>query len=141
MVIAPAAEGRGYRDYARGLLSQQWNMGSPDAVKVGPPHVGPPRRLSRPRHKTGRWAPHLPHDDGIDNHGKGPGDPLGPPSTRQKTWRSRGPRRPAGGQAHPQEPTSTRAKRISFPEDLGAKKMEAPWGTGTEKLSVSVRPP
>ena len=35
--------------------------GSPDAVKVGPPHVGPPRRHSRPRHKTGRCPPHLPH--------------------------------------------------------------------------------
>ena len=28
-----------------------------------------------------------------------------------------------------------------LPEDLGAKKMEAPWGAGTEKLSVPVRPP
>ena len=28
-----------------------------------------------------------------------------------------------------------------LPEDLGAKKMEAPRGAGTEKLSVPVRPP
>ena len=35
--------------------------GSPDAVKVGPPHEGPPRTHSRPRHKADRWASHLPH--------------------------------------------------------------------------------
>ena len=29
LVIAPATEGRGCRDYARGLLSQQWNTGFP----------------------------------------------------------------------------------------------------------------
>ena len=75
------------------------------------------------------------------------GGPPGAPSTRKKTRRSRGPRRPARGQAHPREPTSTReedepaSSGWKLPEDLGAKKMEAPRGAGTEKLSVPVRPP
>ena len=36
-----------------------------------------------------------------------------------------------------------RVKMMSLPapEDLGAKKMEAPRGAGTEKLSVPIRPP
>ena len=49
-----------------GYCRNSGTWGSPDAVKVGPPHVGPPRRHSRSRHKTGRWAPHLPH--GVPAH-------------------------------------------------------------------------
>ena len=48
--------------------------GSPDAVKVGPPHVGPPRRHSRP--------PHLPHSipthAASTNKAKNPGTLRGP---------------------------------------------------------------
>ena len=131
-----------------GYYRNSGTWGSPDAVKVGPPHVGPPRRHSRPRHKTGGWAPICPAATRRTRHRQPrqrTGGPPGPPSTRKKTWRSRGPRRPAGGQAHSREPTSTRTEKMSpgwkLPEDLGAKKMEAPWGAGTEKLSVSVRPP
>ena len=44
-----------------------------------------------------------------------------------------------------QPPTREEDKLASpgwkLPEDLGAKKMEAPRGAGTEKLLVSVRPP
>ena len=72
--------------------------------------------------------------------------PSGAPSTRKQAWSSRGPRRSAGGQTHPWKPTSKReedepsSSGWKLPEDLGAKKMEAPRGVGTEKLSVSVRP-
>ena len=44
--------------------------------------MGPPRRHSRPRHKTGRWDPHLPH--GVPTHvasttkAKDPGTLRGP---------------------------------------------------------------
>ena len=44
-----------------GYCRNSGTWGSPDAVKVGPSHMGPLRRHSRPRHKTGRWPPHLPH--------------------------------------------------------------------------------
>ena len=41
LVIAPAAEGRGRRDYARGLLSPQWNMGFPLCGQSGSTAPGP----------------------------------------------------------------------------------------------------
>ena len=51
----------GYIKKIRNICRNSGTWGSPDAVKVGPLHEGPPRIHSRPRNKTGRWAPHLPH--------------------------------------------------------------------------------
>ena len=66
-----------------GYCRNSGTWGSTDAVKVGPPPVGPPRRRSRPRFKTGRWAPHLPHHDQTSTAStttaKDRGTPRGPP--------------------------------------------------------------
>ena len=128
--------------------------GSPDVVKVGPPHLGPPRRQSRPRHKAGRWPPICPrHPDGhvIDNQGEGLGDPSGPPQPGRRHGGLRDPvarqeaRLTTGSQPPMCAPMSEEDKLASpgwkLPEDLGTKKMEGPRGAGTEKLSVSIRPP
>ena len=137
---------------AEGYCRNSGTWGSPDAVKVGPP-LGPPRRHSRPRHKTGRWAPHLPHGDHTTTASittaKDRGTPLpwGPPQ----------PGRIRGGPGDPDtrqearltpenQPPVREEDKLASPawkllEDLGAKKMEAPWGAGMEKMSVSVHPP
>ena len=97
--------------------------GSPDAVKVGPPHVGPPGRHSRPRHKTGIWAPHLPH-----------GAPAHAASTTKArdSGTLRGPLDPEAGVEVPETPTPgrrpdsfpgtnlQRAMRISLPAPAGS---------------------
>ena len=92
-------------------------------------------------------APRRTDARGIDDQGKGPGDPPGPPrpgsghggpgdlDARQEA-------RFIPGNQHP----ACEEDRLASPvwkllEDLGAKKMEAPRGAETEKLSVSVRPP
>ena len=97
--------------------------GSPDAVKVGPPHVGPPKRFSRPRHKTSRWAPHMPHSVPMcaasTNKARDPGTLRGPLDP-EAGMEVPGTRRPAGGQAHPREPTPARVKRISLPALAGS---------------------
>ena len=47
--------------------------GSPNAAKLGPPPVGPPRRRTRQGVKTDRWAtpssPRVSDKRDIDNHG------------------------------------------------------------------------
>ena len=113
--------------------SETW--GSPDAVKVRPPHLGPPRRHSRPRHKTGRWSPpsgpRRPDEHGIDNQGKGPGDPPRPPRPGR---RHGGPGDPGARQearlTPGNQPPAREEDKLTSPgwkllEDLGAKKMEA----------------
>ena len=88
-------------------------------------------------------APRRPDEHGIDNHGKGPGDPLNPeedvevPGTPTP---SRRPCSPLGTNLHTCEEDEFASPGWKPPKNLGAKKMEAPWRTGTEKLSVSVRP-
>ena len=47
---------------------------------------------------------------------------------------------PPGTNLHTCEEDELASPGWKLPEDLGAKKMEAPWGAGTEKLSVLVRP-
>ena len=59
-----------------------------------------------------------------------PGTPT--PGTR--------PGSPLGAILHTREEDELASPGWKLPKDLGAKKMEAPWGAGTEKLSVSVRP-
>ena len=91
-------------------------------------------------------APRRPDEHGIDNQGKGPGDPLGPLNPKADTEvpgtlaPGRRPGSPPGTNLHTCEEDELASPGWKPPEDLGAKKMEAPWGAGTEKLSVSVRP-
>ena len=65
-----------------GMCPNSGTWGSPDAVKLGQPHVGPPRRRSTLRHKIGRWAPHLPHGVPMraasTNKARDPGTLRGP---------------------------------------------------------------
>ena len=97
--------------------------------------MGPP---SAPRHPDRR---------GVDNQGKGLGDPPGPlnpeedmevPGTPRP---GRSPGTPPRANLHMREEDKLASPRWKLPEDLGAKKMEAPWGTEMEKLLVSVRLP
>ena len=92
-------------------------------------------------------APRRPYKHDIDNHGEEPGDPWGPLNSAEDVEVPGTPtpgRRlgsPPGTNLHMREEDELASPGWKIPEDLGAKKMEAPWGTGTEKLSVSVRPP
>ena len=93
-------------------------------------------------------APRRPDKHDIDNHGKGPGDPPGSPFNPEEDMEvpgtptpDRRPGSPPGANLHMRKEDELASPGWKLPEDLGAKKMEAPWGTGTEKLSVSVRPP
>ena len=67
-----------------------------------------------------------------------PADDAQVPGTRTP---GRRPGSSPGANLHTHEEDKLASPGWKLPEDLGAKKMEAPWGTGTEKLSVSVRPP
>ena len=88
-------------------------------------------------------APQLPDARGIDNQGKGPGDPRpgsrhggpGDPDARQEA------RLTPGNQPPTREEDKLASPGWNLLEDLGTKKMEAPRGAEAEKLSVSVRPP
>ena len=124
-------------------------MGFPDAVKVGPSHMGPPRRHSRPRHKTGRCPPHLPH--GVPTRATSTTKAKDPRTLRgpldpEAGLEVPGPRRPAGGLAHPgNQPPVRKEDKLACPswrllEDLGAKKMVAPHGDTVSK-GVSRCPP
>ena len=72
-----------------------------------------------------------------------PGAPLNPkedvevPGTPTP---GRMPGSPTGTNLHTREEDELASPGWKAPEDLGAKKMEAPWGAGTEKLSISVPP-
>ena len=48
---------------------------------------------------------------------------------------------PPGTNHHTREEDELASPGWKPPEDLGAKKMEAPWGAGTENMSFPVRPP
>ena len=111
------------RTMPAGYCRNSGTWGSPDAVKVGPPHVGPPRRRSRPRHKTGRWPPHLPH--GVPAH-------AASTTKARDSGTVRGPLDPEAGVEVPGTPTPGRrpgsppgtnlqcAKRISLPALAGS---------------------
>ena len=91
-------------------------------------------------------APQHPDEHGIDNQGKGPGDPPGPP----------GPGRRHGGLGDPgtwqeasltpgNQPPARKEDKLASPgwkllEDLGAKMMEAPRGDTVGK-GVILCPP
>ena len=150
LVIAPATEGHGCRAMPGGYCRNNGTRGSPDVVKVGPPHVGPPRRRSRPRHKTSRWAPHLSRDDQANTASTttttdrgtpwgtlNPAEDMVVPGTPTP---GRRPGSPPGTNLHTREEDKFASPGWKPPKNLGAKKMEAPWRTGTEKLAVSVRP-
>ena len=91
-------------------------------------------------------APRRPDKHGIDNHGKGSGDPPGPP---QPGRRRGGPGDPDARQEARlipgNQPPAREEDKLASPgwkllEDLGAKKMEAPKGSGGRK-AVSLCPP
>ena len=92
-------------------------------------------------------APRHPDIRGIDKQGKRPGTlrgPLDPEASMEVPGTStpgRRPGSPPGTDLHTREEDELASLGWKLPEDLGAKKMDAPWGRGTEKLSVSVRPP
>ena len=76
------------------------------------------------------------------------GGPPGAPSTRKADMEvpgtptpGRRPGSPPGTNLRMRKEDEPACPGWKLPEDLGIKKMEAPWGTGMEKLSVSVRPP
>ena len=89
-------------------------------------------------------APRRPDEHGIDNHDQGPRDPPQPAAEDVEVpgtpTPGRRPGSPPETNLHTREEDKLASPGWKLPEDLGAKKMEAPWGTGTEKLPVSVRP-
>ena len=92
--------------------------------------MGPPRRHSRPRHKTGRWAPHLPHgvrtNTASTTKAKDRGTLRGP-STQKQTWRSGVPSARQEDRLTPgNQPPTREEDKLASPgwkllEDLGAK--------------------
>ena len=92
------------------------------------------------------FVPRRPDARGIDNQGKRPGDPPGPPRPRS---RRRGPGDPdarqearltAGNQPPVCEEDKLASPCCKLLEDLGAKNMEAPKG-GRGGKAVSLCPP
>ena len=92
-------------------------------------------------------APRHPDGHRINNQGEGLGDPPGPPQPGRRHGGLGDPSARLEARLTPgsQPPTREEDKLASpgwkLPEGLGTKKMEAPRGAETKKLSVSVRPP
>ena len=130
----------------KGICRNSGTWGSPDAVKVDRPHVGPPTRHSRSRHKTGRCPPHLPHGIQMDTASttkakdwetlRSPLNPEEDMEVPRTPTPGRRPGSPPGTNLHTREEDEPASSDWKLPEDLGAKKMEAP-----RRKAVSLCPP
>ena len=137
LVIALVAEGRVRRDYPGGYCHNSGTRGSPDAVKVGPPPVGPPRRQTRQGFNTGRCPPPIcPTATRQGRHqqsrlGTGwpsrvtlnPADDAEVPGTRTPGRRLGS---PPGSSLHTSEEDKLASSGWKLLEDLGTKKTKAP---------------
>ena len=136
LVIKPTFESVATVEHGVPLMRSKWvhrtwahqegTQGQGTRLADGPPICPAASRHIRHRQTRQETRGPLDPEDGVEV----PGTPT--PGRRLGS--------PPGANLHTREEDKLASPGWKLTEDLGAKKMEAPWGTGTEKLSVSIRP-